>query len=191
MQGRSAEFDSNPNYTGARPHNIDRFLVTINTDQNQSFLQVKSGQVDYDDGGFPPEQKAALLKDGLLNKQMFINPLASTTYIALNTAPGSLFANTNARKAANYAVDRHAMLSAFGVLAAPRRQFWRRRFGLHEGEHLPDQGPEYRRREALRGGHATIYVRAALTSSCGADLRYNLNIGIDSDVQRLSTAVFC
>jgi len=196
VQGRSAEFDRNPNYTGGRPHNIDRFLVTINTDQNQSFLQVKSGQVDYDDGGFPPEQKAALLKDGLLNKQMFINPLASTTYIALNTSAGSLFADTKARKAANYAVDRHAMLSAFGVLAGTRDdQFMTPAVAGYKAANIyPTKAPNIALAKKLYsgGGKATILVRArAYQLVQGQIFQYNLKqLGIDADVQQLSTAVF-
>ena len=42
-KNRSAVIVKNPNYKGPRPHNIDQFVVTINTDLNQSFLQVKSG----------------------------------------------------------------------------------------------------------------------------------------------------
>jgi peptide/nickel transport system substrate-binding protein len=195
-QGRSAEFDRNPNYSGPRPHNVDRFLVTINTDQNQSFLQVKSGQVDYDDGGFPPEQKAALLKDGLLNKQMFINPLASTTYIALNTAKGSLFSNAKARKAANFAVDRHAMLSAFGVLAGTRDdQFLAPNVPGYKAANIyPTKAPNVAAAKKLYsgGGNATIYVRArAYQLVQGQIFQYNLKqLGIDANVQQLSTAVF-
>ena len=118
-QGRSAEFDRNPNYTGKRPRNVSKFLVTVNTDPDQAFLQVKSGQVDDDVGGPPPTQKQALLQAGLLNKQLFISPTASTTWVAMNTSRG-IFQDVNARKAVNYAVDRHAMLSAFGVLAGTR-----------------------------------------------------------------------
>jgi oligopeptide transport system substrate-binding protein len=55
-QGRSAEFDRNPNYTGPRPHTTDRFRDTINTDHTQSCRQLQSGLADYDDGGLPPEQ---------------------------------------------------------------------------------------------------------------------------------------
>jgi len=195
-QGRSAEFDINPNYKGPRPHNVDRFLVTINTDQNQSFLQVKSGQVDYDDGGFPPEQKAALIKDGLLNKQLFVNPLASTTYIALNTAKGSLFSNVKARKAANFAVDRHAMLAAFGVLAGTRDdQFMAPAVpGYKNASIYPTKAPNMKAAKELYsgGGHATILVRArAYQLVQGQIFQYNLKqLGIDSDVQQLSTAVF-
>jgi ABC-type transport system substrate-binding protein len=196
VQGRSAEFDRNPNYTGSRPHNVDQFLVTINTDQNQSFLQVKAGQVDYDDGGFPPEQKAALLQAGLLNKQFFINPLASTTYIALNTAKGSLFANKAARKAANFAVDRHAMLAAFGVLAGTRDdQFLAPNVpGYKAADIYPTKGPNIEKAKKLYsgGGKATIYVRArAYQLVQGQLFQYELKqLGIDASVTQLATAVF-
>jgi peptide/nickel transport system substrate-binding protein len=194
-QGRAAEFRQNPNYKGKRPRNVSKFVVTINTDQNQSFLQVKSGQVDYDDGGFPPEQKAALLKDGLLNKQMFINPGANTTYVALNNSRG-VFQDVKARKAVNYAIDRHAMLAQFGVLAGTRDdQFLAPAVaGYKKAAIYPTKGPNLAKAKSLYsgGGKATIYVRArAYQLVQGQILQYNLKqIGIDADVQQLSTAVF-
>src|SRR5262249_12214809 len=59
-QGRSAQFSLNPNYTGKRPRNVSRFNITIQTDPSQSFLQVKSGQVDDDLAGPPPTEVAGL-----------------------------------------------------------------------------------------------------------------------------------
>ena len=42
--GRSSR--ANPNYKGSRPANPDQIVFTANTDQDQSLLQVKSGQAD-------------------------------------------------------------------------------------------------------------------------------------------------
>ncbi len=196
VKNRQAVFARNPLYKGPRPHNIDQFVVTIGIDANQSFLQVKSGQADYDDGGFPPEQKAQLLKAGLLNKQMFINPAAVTTYIALNTSPGSLFANVKARKAANYAVDRHAMLAAFGVLAGRRDdQFLTPAIAGYRDAHIyPTKGPDIATAKKLYsgGGHAVVYLRArAYQLVQGQIFQYNLKqIGIDAELHQFATGVF-
>jgi ABC-type oligopeptide transport system substrate-binding subunit len=195
VQGRSAEFDRNPNYKGPRPHNIDRFLVTIKTDQAQSFLQVKSGQADWDDGGIPPGEKAGLLAAGLLNKQLFINPVASTTYIALNTSRG-VFANVAARKAANYAVDRHAILQQFGVLAGKRDdQFLAPAVAGYKAANIfPTKAPNMNaaKKAYSGGGSATIFVRAqAYQLKQGEIFQYNLKqLGIDATVQQMATAVF-
>jgi oligopeptide transport system substrate-binding protein len=194
-QGRSAEFDRNPNYTGKRPRNVSKFLVTVNTDPDQAFLQVKSGQVDDDVGGPPPTQKQALLQAGLLNKQLFINPTASTTWIALNTSRG-IFQDVNARKAVNYAIDRHAMLSAFGVLAGQRDdQFLAPAVpGYKKASIYPTKAPNNAKAKSLysKGGSAVVYVRNRPYQVVqGTILQYNLKqIGIDASVQSFPAATF-
>src|SRR5215217_2306188 len=52
----SMAIDSKRNslYKGNRPANADRIVITTNTDVNQSLLQVRAGQVDYDQYGLPP-----------------------------------------------------------------------------------------------------------------------------------------
>ena len=40
--------------TRATPANADRIVITTNTDVNQSLLQVRAGQIDYDQYGLPP-----------------------------------------------------------------------------------------------------------------------------------------
>lgn len=194
-QGRSAEFDLNPNYKGKRPRNISRFNITIGTDASQSFLQVKSGQVDDDLAGPPPEQVAGLVQAGLLNKQLFVNPLASTTYIALNTSR-PLFGNVKARQAVNYAVDRHAMLAQFGVLAGKRDdQFMAPAVpGYKNANIYPLNAPNLTKAKALYsgGGNAVIYIRnRGYQIQQGSILQYNLKqIGIDSSVQPFAAGVF-
>ena len=52
--GSQLVLERNTFYKGDRPANADRILITTNTDQNQSLLQVRAGQVDYDEFGLPP-----------------------------------------------------------------------------------------------------------------------------------------
>ena len=194
-QGRSAEFDINPNYKGTRPRNVSRFSITIGTDQSQAFLQVKSGQIDDDLAGPPPAEKAGLLSSGLLNKQFFVNPLASTTYVALNTSR-PLFGNVKARQAVNFAVDRHAMLAQFGVLAGKKDdQFMAQAVpGYKNVSIYPLNAPNNTKAKSLYsgGGNATVYVRnRSYQISQGQILQYNLKqIGINADVQPFTAAVF-
>ena len=194
-QGRSAEFDLNPNYTGKRPRNVSRFNITIGTDQAQAFLQVKSGQIDDDLAGPPPAEKAGLRDAGLLNKQFFVNPLASTTYVALNTSR-PLFGNVKARQAVNYAVDRHAMLAQFGVLAGKKDdQFMAPAVPGYKAANIyPLNAPNLTKAKSLYsgGGSATIYIRnRTYQVSQGQILQYNLKqIGIDSTVAPFTAGVF-
>ena len=194
-QGRNAEFAINPNYKGPRPRNVSRFDITVNTDPDQSFLQVKSGQIDDDLAGPPPSDKASLLQAGLLHKQFFVNPLASTTYVALNTTR-PMFGDVNARKAVNYAIDRHAMLSAFGVLAGQRDdQFMAPAVpGYTNANIYPLKAPNIAKAKSLysKGGSAVIYVRGRPYQLVqGQILQYNLKqIGIDASIQQFTASVF-
>jgi peptide/nickel transport system substrate-binding protein len=195
VQGRSAQFSLNPNYKGTRPRNVSRFTVTIGTDPSQSFLQVKSGQVDDDLAGPPPTEVAGLKDAGMLNKQLFVNPLASTTYVALNTSR-PLFGSVKARQAVNFAVDRHAMLAQFGVLAGKRDdQFLAPAIaGYRKANIYPLNAPNLKKAKSLYtgGGNAVIYIRnRPYQIQQGSILQYNLKqLGIDSSVQPFAAGVF-
>ena len=100
---------------GTRPQNVDAYNIDVNTNVNQSLLQVKAGQVDYDLGGLPPTSHSQLGAQYGVNKTQYqVHPLVETDYIALNTAR-PLFSSLQMRKAANNAIDRGAMLRAFGA----------------------------------------------------------------------------
>ena len=66
--GRQIILKENPNYHGPRPHNVNTFAFTVNTNLDQSLLQVKAGQADYDAGGLPPTAHAALAQQFGINK---------------------------------------------------------------------------------------------------------------------------
>src|SRR4029078_5883295 len=84
--GRQIITKTNPNYKGPRPHNIDTYVFTANTNLDQSLLQVKSGQADYDDGGLPPTAHADLAAQFGVNKgRYFVNRGLNVDYIAMNT----------------------------------------------------------------------------------------------------------
>jgi ABC-type transport system substrate-binding protein len=119
--GRQVVLERNRFYRGSRPQNPDRIVITTLTDQAQSFLQAKAGQVDYDMGGLPPTAHQELFNQYGVNKgRYFVNPGPNVAYAALNTTPGRPFANVNLRKAVNYAVDRPAWLRVGGLLAGKR-----------------------------------------------------------------------
>ena len=107
-------------YKGARPANPDRIVITVNTDQNQSLLQVRRGEVDHDLGGVPATANEPLSKEFGINKgRYFVNPLVGTQYVALNTARPA-FRTSAARRGANFAIDRPAMLRVLGSFAGVR-----------------------------------------------------------------------
>ncbi|MGB2953593.1 MAG: ABC transporter substrate-binding protein [Gaiellaceae bacterium] len=111
--GRTIVLKRNKFYKGPRPHNADQIVVTVNTNQDTSLLQVERGSVDYDLGGHPGTADAQLQsKYGLNKKQYFVYPDIETNYFALNTRRG--FKNVNYRKAVNFGIDRLSLIKTQG-----------------------------------------------------------------------------
>jgi len=118
--GRSVVLERNKFYKGNRPANADRIVITTNTDQNQSLLQVKSGEVNHDLGGVPAVQNGPLSEEFGVNKsRYFVNPLVGTGYLVMNTERPT-FKNVAARKAVNFAIDRPALLRTRGKFGGKR-----------------------------------------------------------------------
>jgi peptide/nickel transport system substrate-binding protein len=118
--GRQATLKKNTFYKGPRPANADTIQITANTNLDQSLLQVKSGEIDYDMGGLPASAHADLGATYGVNKgRYFVNSLVETDYVALNTSRAP-FSNVSLRKAANFAIDRPAMLRVRGKYAGQR-----------------------------------------------------------------------
>ena len=118
--GRSLVLERNTFYKGTRPANPDRIVVTTNTDQNQSLLQVKAGQANHDLGGVPAVQNGPLSEEFGVNKsRYFVNPLVGTGYLVLNNER-PVFKNVAARKAVNWAIDRPALLRTRGKFGGQR-----------------------------------------------------------------------
>ena len=156
--GRSLVLERNKQYKGSRPANPDRIVITVNTDQEQSLLQVKAGQADHDLGGVPAVSNAALADEFGVNKgRYFVNPLVGTGYIALNVARPT-FANLKARQAANYAVDRPAFLRTRGKFGGKRTdQILAPQLpGFKEAKLYPITGAQPTKAKALYSGGGTV-----------------------------------
>jgi ABC-type transport system substrate-binding protein len=118
--GHQLILKKNPHYGGTRPRNADTIVINVNTDINQSLLQVKSGQIDLDIFGLPPTAHAQLAAQFGVNKSQYrVNSELVTDYLTMNTSR-PFFASPNIRKAVNYAIDRPALLRARGFLAGKR-----------------------------------------------------------------------
>jgi ABC-type transport system substrate-binding protein len=153
--GRQLVLERNRFYKGNRPQNADRIVITVLTDQAQSFLQTKAGQADYDMGGLPPTAHQELFNAYGVNKgRYFVNPGPNVSYAALNTTAGRPFANVNLRKAVNYAVDRPAWLRVGGLLAGKRTdQILPPGIrGFRDAKLYPIQGANPTRARQLAGG---------------------------------------
>jgi ABC-type transport system substrate-binding protein len=153
--GRQVVLERNRFYRGNRPQNPDRIVITVLTDQAQSFLQTKANQVDYDMSGLPPTAHQELFSQYGVNKgRYFVNPGPNVSYAALNTTAGRPFASVNLRKAVNYAVDRPAWLRVGGLLAGKRTDqiLPPGLRGFRDAKIYPIQGANPTRARQLAGG---------------------------------------
>jgi len=167
--GRSLSLVRNRNYKGNRPANADRIVMTLNTDQNQSLLQVRRGESDHDLGSVPATAREQLSQEFGVNKgRFFVNQLVGTQYMALNTARPT-FSKVNVRKAANYAIDRPAALRVLGKYAGKRTdQILAPQLpGFRDAKLYPIKGADPARAKQLAAG-ATGTVNVLHTTSASA-----------------------
>ena len=177
-------------YKGKRPANINTFDITVNTNLDQSLLQVRSNQIDYDMGGLPPTAHAGLAADFGTNKGQYqVHPLVETDYVALNTSRPT-FGSAALRKAANFAIDRPAMLRVRGAFAGKRTdQVLPPGMGGFKNANLyPLAGANYAKAKALAGSKCGSIRLDSTTSSTGQALaqvmKYNLTqMGCDVNVK--------
>jgi peptide/nickel transport system substrate-binding protein len=109
----------NPNYKGNRPANADTIVITVNTNPQQTYLQVESGQYDYDMTGVVPTVAAGLAQKYGINKgRFFVNKMLETDYVPMNAS--RVFKDVSLRKAVNYAMDRPALLRVRGFQGGSR-----------------------------------------------------------------------
>lgn len=117
--GKSLLLERNPNYKGTRPANADKIVFTTNVNVDQSLLQVKAGQSDLT-LSLPVTAHDELGKEFGVNKgRYFVGAETCVLYWALNTSRPP-FSSVAARKAANWGIDRPALVRLFGKYAGKR-----------------------------------------------------------------------
>ena len=178
--GRQVVLERNKFYKGSRPSNADRIVITVLTDQAQSFLQTKAGQVDYDMGGVPPTAHQELFNRYGVNKsRYFVNPGVNVFYVALNTSRPA-FQNVKVRQAVNYAIDRPAMLRVGGLLAGKRTDqiLPPSMRGFRDAKLYPIKGADPAKAKSLAGGSnaevTILHTTSASAVARGQILQFNL-----------------
>src|SRR5437588_1440042 len=177
-------------YKGSRPANVDTFDITVNTNLDQSLLQVKSNQVDYDMGGLPPTAHADLAKAYGVNKGQYqVHQLVETDYVALNNARPT-FGSATLRKAANFAIDRPAMLRVRGAFAGKRTDqiLPPGMGGFKDVKAYPLKGADYKTAKKLAGNSCKSVTLYTTTSPIGQGIaqvfKYNLSqMGCDVNIK--------
>ena len=123
--GQGVVLARNPNYTGSRPHHLDRIELTVGVSKRRTIAQVEAGTADYAFGGIGRDDAARIAvlygaaspaaRKG--RQQYFVNPTLSLDYVVLNTQR-PLFHNTSLRQGVNYAIDRRALAKLGGPFDA-------------------------------------------------------------------------
>ena len=153
--GRSLVEARNPYYKGPRPANPDKIVWTMNTDQDQSLLQVKAGQADVDAGAPPPTANASLAQQYGVNKsRFFVGAVVVRPLLGAEHDTRRRSTTLAARKAVNWAhrpsgdgppvrLPRRA--------SAPTRSWFRACRGTSRTASTPSAGPTRRwRRRSTR-----------------------------------------
>lgn len=198
--GRNVVLVRNRFYSGDRPANADQIVYTVNTDPNQSLLQVKAGQADYDAAALPPSAHDELSKSFGVHRggahRYFVNPLVGVSYLALNTSRPAL-SGLKARKAVNVAIDRPALVRVGGKFAGARTdQILPPGIqGFKDAKLYPIKGADPSRARQLLGGSAagalTLIHTTSQTSTARAQIvQYNLRqLGWDVKLRPMPFAV--
>jgi peptide/nickel transport system substrate-binding protein len=170
--GQGAVLRRNPNYHGSRPHALDEIDYTVGVGRAQGAKEVEGGTADFTlVDGLPAKQLARLVsrygpgspaaRAG--RQRYFVNSPLSVEILYLN-ASRPLFADTNLRKAVNYALDRRAivrLVQAFGFPAQPTDQYLHPGIpGFHDA-HIYPLTPDLVRARRLalgHGGRAILYT---------------------------------
>jgi ABC-type transport system substrate-binding protein len=197
--GSQVVLERNRFYNGSRPANADRIVITTNTDVNQSLLQVRAGQVDYDQFGLPPTAHDSLSTQYGIRKggngRYFVNTGINTTYFALNTSRPAL-AKVHLRQAINHAIDRPSMLRVAGKLAGKRSDqiLPPNMQGFREANIYPIKGANPTRGRALARGArdkiTVLYTTSPISVSRAQIVKYNLEqIGLEVELKPQPFAV--
>jgi ABC-type transport system substrate-binding protein len=199
--GSQVVLERNTFYRGNRPANPDRIVITTNTDVNQSLLQVRAGQVDYDQFGLPPtahddiSRQFGVRKTG--NGRYFVNTGINTTYLALNTSRPAL-RKVNLRKAINWAIDRPALLRVAGKYAGKRTDqiLPPNLLGFQEANIYPIKGANVARGRQLAAGArdniTILYTTSPVSVARAQILKYNLEqigLGVTLKPQPFAVAI--
>ena len=180
--GRQITLKRNTNYKGTRPRTPDSSIINVNTNLDQSLLQVKSrsGRLRH---GRPPAVGSRRARAAVRRQQgpVLRQPARRDRLRRAEHVAAAVRSASTLRKAANFAIDRPAMLRQSRRL---RRQAHRPDPASGHGrlprrEDLPDPGLELREgqgsgRQQVRARSASDTTTSAVGQALGQVLKFNL-----------------
>jgi ABC-type oligopeptide transport system substrate-binding subunit len=150
-------------YRGSRPQRLQQIDYQVMQDPLNA---VRQGRADMADVSLAATRRSPGLLELMAKarRRFRVEPQAATDYVALNTSRPT-FGSASLRKAANFAIDRPAMLRARGPFAGlPTDQIMPRTMGgFRDASIFPTDGADVEKARALAGG------------SCGAVNVYSTN----------------
>lgn len=187
----------NPDYGGKRPRNASEIDWMFQIQVDAIALLVERGSADY--GIISPAATAPIAAQYGVNKsQFFVAPGYQTFCLALNTSRPLFANNPQLRRAVNYAIDRHALVAAFGSFAGRRTdQFLPYGSPAFADAHIYPLGkPNVKKARTLAAGHtrdgtAVMFVRspAPLATARAQIVQFDLKkIGINVEIEPFSPA---
>lgn len=185
----------NPSYRGSRPHNAAEIDWKFQIQADAIGLLVDRGEADF--GVISPSATVPIAAQYGINKsRFFVAPGYQTLCLALNTSRPLFANNPQLRRAVNFAIDRHALVAAFGAFVGRRTdQFLPYGSPAFVDAHIyPIDGPNFKKARGLAAGHtrdgtAIMYVRgpAPLAAARAQIVQYDLKqIGINVQIQPFS-----
>jgi YVTN family beta-propeller protein len=119
--GESVVLERNPNYTGSRPHHLDRMELTIGATRRSADAKIEAGTADFALDGVDPGDAARIAarygagspaaQNG--RQRYFVNKQLATRVIVLNTHR-PLFRDVRLRQAISYAINRRKLNEIVG-----------------------------------------------------------------------------
>lgn len=191
--GRRIVLERNRKYLGARPHRVDRVVITIDGDVDSDIGAVENERSDVFPGELPFQWRAPLKQRyGVNRRQLFRRRGTYVYFLALNTSRRLFRNNIALRKAVNFALDRTEIMRAGigGKLSwTPTDQIVPRGIpGWVDHRHYPLTGDlRHAGRLAagnLRGGKAVLYTSQVpfLVDQAQVIARELIRIGLDVSV---------
>jgi peptide/nickel transport system substrate-binding protein len=197
VPGQKVVFERNRFYGGIRAHRVDRFVITLAGAPESTLRAIDAGDVDWTDA-LPASNEELARRYGVNRSQFFVQPIPVVHYLALNTARPLFSRNARLRRAVNFAIDRGAILRAYGRYAGRATDQYVPSIvpGYRDARIYPLRHPDLRRARALARGHtrsakAIYYARddprsQAVAQIVKADLA---KIGLDVEIKTYPSPV--
>jgi len=199
VPGQRVVLERNRFYGGRRPHHVDRFVVTIDSDSEALLDQVEREESDYAlVTNFVIAERAQDLrtKYGVNKGQFWVQPSPFLRMFVLNTSRPLFRNNVKLRQAVNFAVDRAALVREHGgnlLVTATDQYLMPAHLGFRDERIYPLRGPNLGKARTLargrtRSGKAVLYVADVPAEVARAQLlRQNLKaIGLELEIKQIS-----